>query len=105
MEYLHTKQGGTLGMKLLEPIEIRGMRLKNRIGLSPLLNYPRGADGCADELALGWDPTCVRACPMRALTYSQSQHRGRRLDPTFDDHGIGPRVAHWVRPTQDKGTE
>ena len=23
-------------------------------------------DGCADEVACGWDPTCVRACPMRA---------------------------------------
>jgi len=41
-------------MKLLEPIEIKGMRLKNRIGLSPLLNYPRGADGGANELTVRW---------------------------------------------------
>jgi Fe-S-cluster-containing dehydrogenase component len=27
-------------------------------------------DGCADEVAKGWAPTCVRACPMRAATRS-----------------------------------
>ena len=26
-------------------------------------------DGCIDELAAGVEPTCVRACPMRALSY------------------------------------
>jgi 2,4-dienoyl-CoA reductase-like NADH-dependent reductase (Old Yellow Enzyme family)/thioredoxin reductase len=41
-------------MKLLEPIEIRGMRLKNRIGLAPLLNYPRGTDGGANDLTVRW---------------------------------------------------
>jgi len=41
-------------MKLLEPIEIKGMRLKNRIGLAPLANYPREQDGNVNDLTIRW---------------------------------------------------
>jgi 2,4-dienoyl-CoA reductase-like NADH-dependent reductase (Old Yellow Enzyme family)/thioredoxin reductase len=41
-------------MKLLEPIEIKSMRLKNRIGLAPLANYPRSLDGNSNDLAIRW---------------------------------------------------
>ena len=41
-------------MKLLEPIEIRGMKLKNRIGLAPLANYPRAQDGSVNDLSIRW---------------------------------------------------
>jgi anaerobic dimethyl sulfoxide reductase subunit B (iron-sulfur subunit) len=54
-------------------------------------------DGCADEVAKGWEPTCVRACPMRALAHgpaADAQTRNRVDDPDFDDHGIGPRVRY-----------
>ena len=43
-----------MGMKILESIEIRGMKLKNRIGLAPLLNMPREADGSINELTTRW---------------------------------------------------
>lgn len=54
-------------------------------------------DGCADELAQGWDPTCVRACLMRALSYGSAAIKispKRIIDSEFDDHGIGPRVDY-----------
>jgi Fe-S-cluster-containing dehydrogenase component len=54
-------------------------------------------DGCADEVARGWDPTCVRACPMRALGYGIKETPLRVVDETFDDHGIGPSVTYWRR--------
>jgi len=52
-ESLGTK-GGTAAMKLLEPIEIKGMRVKNRIGLAPLANYPRELDGSVNDLTIRW---------------------------------------------------
>lgn len=58
-------------------------------------------DGCADEVALGWEPTCVRACPMRALSFGPTDpppRSGRTPDPDFDDAGIGPAVRYWRRP-------
>ena len=57
-------------------------------------------DGCADELAQGWRPTCVRSCPMRALWFGPPDEvpfENRVPDPEFDDHGIGPAVAYLCR--------
>jgi anaerobic dimethyl sulfoxide reductase subunit B (iron-sulfur subunit) len=57
-------------------------------------------DGCADEVALGWGPTCVRACPMRALGVApaSSVPENRIQDLAFEDHGIGPSVLYLRRP-------
>jgi anaerobic dimethyl sulfoxide reductase subunit B (iron-sulfur subunit) len=56
-------------------------------------------DGCHDEVTPGIGPTCVRACPMRALAYGAPEDldRPRVPDAGWDDHGIGPRVWYAVR--------
>lgn len=60
-------------------------------------------DGCADEVAAGWDPTCVRSCPMRALAYvtpTTLPLDGRVPDAAFRDHGVEPAVVYLCRPRQ-----
>jgi len=57
-------------------------------------------DGCADEVVQGWQPTCVRACPMRALGYGPAEDappQNRTPDVEFADHGIGPSVLYLRR--------
>jgi 2,4-dienoyl-CoA reductase-like NADH-dependent reductase (Old Yellow Enzyme family)/thioredoxin reductase len=43
-----------MGRKILEPIEINGMRIKNRLGFAPLLNMPCAANGIANEKTVRW---------------------------------------------------
>jgi len=40
--------------KLSEPIEINGMKLKNRLGFAPFLNMPREMDGTITDLTNRW---------------------------------------------------
>ena len=41
-------------MKILEPIEINGMRIKNRIGFAPFANFPADAEGNINEVTVRW---------------------------------------------------
>jgi len=43
-----------VAMKMLEPIEIKSMSLKNRIGLPSMVNMPGGDDGYISELTIRW---------------------------------------------------
>jgi len=43
-----------MAKKIFEPIEIKGMKLKNRIGLPSLLNQPGGTDGSPTDLTVRW---------------------------------------------------
>jgi 2,4-dienoyl-CoA reductase-like NADH-dependent reductase (Old Yellow Enzyme family)/thioredoxin reductase len=40
--------------KLLEPIEINGMKIKNRIGFAPMLNMPRDMDWGPNDQTVEW---------------------------------------------------
>lgn len=58
-------------------------------------------DGCPEQLAVGEQPVCVRACPMRALAFGSPDvfnDRPRVDDGAFERHGLGPRVRHLLRP-------
>ena len=62
-------------------------------------------DGCPDEVEAGWGPTCVRACPMRALDYGPvplSLPDRRIADGEFKDRGIGPSVLYLRRSLEAK---
>jgi len=56
-------------------------------------------DGCTDELAEGREPTCVRACPMRALGFARPHPLPAGRVPALDDWGAesGPRVLYLSR--------
>jgi len=43
-----------MGLKILEPIEINGMRIKNRLGFALLLNMPCAESCAADEKTVRW---------------------------------------------------
>ena len=39
---------------LFEPIQIKGMKLKNRIAFAPMFNMPAGPDGDVTDLTIRW---------------------------------------------------
>jgi 2,4-dienoyl-CoA reductase-like NADH-dependent reductase (Old Yellow Enzyme family)/thioredoxin reductase len=43
-----------MGRKILEPLEIRGMKLKNRIGYAPILGMPVAHDGTVNSETVRW---------------------------------------------------
>jgi anaerobic dimethyl sulfoxide reductase subunit B (iron-sulfur subunit) len=56
-------------------------------------------DGCHDEVSNGWDPTCVRACITRALSFKKMNELEAvdRIDEDFIDYGIGPAVVYLAK--------
>ena len=65
-----------------------------------IIELPNGSymkcDGCYDEVANGLDPTCVRACLTRALSFTTADELDvvDRIDRDFNDYGIGPSVIY-----------
>jgi anaerobic dimethyl sulfoxide reductase subunit B (iron-sulfur subunit) len=54
-------------------------------------------DGCYDEVAKGWEPTCVRACLMRALTFKPLDEVDLvtyRIEEDSGNRGIRPSVIY-----------
>ena len=43
-----------MSRKIQEPLEIKGMKLKNRIGFAPFLNMPRNEDWSVNDLTIRW---------------------------------------------------
>jgi len=43
-----------MSMKIQEPLEINGMKLKNRIAFAPFLNMPRNEDWSVNDLTIRW---------------------------------------------------
>ena len=43
-----------MNMKILEPIKIKEMKLKNRIGFAPWLGMPIAADGSVNNETVRW---------------------------------------------------
>ena len=41
-------------MKILEPVQIKSMKLKNRVAFPPLLNMPAGENGQVGDLSIRW---------------------------------------------------
>lgn len=44
----------TEGMKIFEPLEIKGMKLRNRIAIGPYGSHPAAADGSPNELTVNY---------------------------------------------------
>ena len=69
-----------------------------------IIELPAGfhskCDGCYNEITKGWNPTCVRACPMRALSFkpiNEVDLAPHRVEKEFRDSGIGPSVMYLRR--------
>ncbi|MEE8400295.1 MAG: FAD-dependent oxidoreductase [Desulfobacterales bacterium] len=43
-----------MGLKILQPIKIKGMELKNRIAFAPFFNMPASEDGEVNDLTIRW---------------------------------------------------
>jgi len=70
-----------MSKKIFEPIEIKGMKLKNRLGFAPFLNMPAAADGYVNDLTVKWFED--RAKGGTALIMTGAVVAGPAPDPTF----------------------
>jgi len=65
-----------------------------------IIELPEGfhvkCDGCFDEVSRGWEPTCVRACLMRALSFKSLDEvdARHRIEKDIRGHEFRPSVVY-----------
>ena len=94
-----------MAKKLSEPIEINGMKLKNRIGFAPFLNMPREMDGTITDLTNRWFEERAKGGAGFIMTGAflptmcnapGAQERFAKLAEVIHSHGarIGVQIVH-----------
>lgn len=97
--------------KIFQPIEIKGMRLKNRIGMPPFLNNPQAADGSVNDVTIKWyeerakgGASLVMTGAIRPSTLGQSLPFGTAGLALYDDKFI-PGLARLAEAIHSHGAK
>lgn len=99
-------------MKLLEPIEIKGMKLPNRIAFPPFMTWPRGEDGNVNDLTIRWYEARAKGgaglimaggISSDAAVTRDGMERIRRLVEVIHSYGVKIAIQGGVWPLRGRG--